>query len=225
MYTNRNCSQHLPSRNAKDRRNTGASVIELSVGAFLFATFSAISVDLCLCVIANGVNNQACRDAARAAGLAAPKDALQAAQAALNVHQKIDGAFIKRLKITKFIYNSTAPNGTANVQDPANQPMVSVGSEITVAVPVPAFLVSAKFDTNNTFITFASDYLYPVLNADLVLPKGEFDPTHNAFFYGQLPVVPTPCDDAPPTCPEPRQIVVPPNPGQPPLGADTSTLG
>ncbi|CAN5540069.1 hypothetical protein BH10CYA1_BH10CYA1_18440 [soil metagenome] len=216
----------LPMRkHLTPRRELGASAIELSVGAFLFATISAISVDLALCVIANGVNNQACRDAARAAGMALPADARKAANYALNVHQRVDGNFIKSLKITKFLYNGTGAFGTADVQDPTNQPMVSVCSEISVSVPAPAFLIGSKFTTENGNFTFSSGYLYPILNADITLPKGEFDPNHNGFTFPQPPVVPTPCDDAPPGCPEPVTPIVPPNPGQPPLGRDPSTPG
>lgn len=207
------------------RRSQAASVIELTVGAFMFATFSAISVDLAICIAASGVNNQACRDAARAAGLARPTEARSAANASLKVHQKVDGDFIKELKITKFTYNGSAPYGSADSQDPANQPMVSVSSQITVELPAPVFLFGSEFAVRNGKLSFISSYQYPILNTDITLPKGQFDPDHAGFILGQQPVVSSPCDDAPPTCPEPKVPTPPIVPPQPPLPADPPDLG
>src|ERR1700738_3635570 len=119
------------------RKRHGMSAVELAVGSFFFVVLTLLCADVAVLIIANGVNNEACRDAARAAGIAPPDQANQAAKNALTAHQRVDGKFIRNLTISKFIYNGLVPFGTADPLNPDNQPTVFVATRLDVTLPAP----------------------------------------------------------------------------------------
>lgn len=191
------------------RRAKAATVVELASTAIFFIVLTLLMADIAILVVANQTNNEACRDAARAAGLAPPDKARTAADGALTAHQRVDGTFIKSLRITQFRYNGLPPRwGTADSLDPANQPTVFVTTEISVRIPAPIIFFNAEFKGQNGDLTFTSSYLYPILNLETSNPPGDFDPNHS---FSVLPVsspVPGECNNPPSECP--------PAPGGPP---------
>lgn len=193
-------------------RNRGVTVVELAGTAIFFIVLTLLMADIAILVVANQTNNEACRDAARAAGLAPPDKARTAADGALTAHQRVDGTFVKALRITQFRYNGLPPRwGTADSIDPANQPTVFVTTEITVRIPAPIIFFSAEFKGQNGDLAFTSSYLYPILNLETSNPPGDFDPNHS---FSVLPVsspVPGQCNNPPSECP--------PAPGGPPAPA------
>src|SRR5580700_668717 len=85
------------------REHRGASAVELAVGSFFLLVLTLFCVDAMVLLLANGVNNEACRDAARAAASAPPAAARQCAEQALRAHQQLS-EFVRSLKVDTFVY-------------------------------------------------------------------------------------------------------------------------
>ena len=188
----------------RQRKADGVSAIELAASAFFFVVLTLLVVDIAVLVVANATNNEACRDAARAAGLAPPDKARTAANGALTAHQRIDGFFVRDLKIVDFKYNGLPPRyGNANPLEPNNQPTVFVTTEITIKIPAQIFFFGAEFRGEDGSLRYRSSYLYPILNLQATVPEDSFDPDHTFNVGSSTPAVPGECKDDIPPCFDP----------------------
>src|SRR4029453_17067818 len=81
------CTDKLISDGVKarcHRSQKGSSLAEVAVGAMVMTVMLIFSLDICMAMMLYGVNDRACRDAARAAARASkPEDAENLAKAAL----------------------------------------------------------------------------------------------------------------------------------------------
>ncbi|HEY9712736.1 MAG TPA: hypothetical protein V6C72_04665, partial [Chroococcales cyanobacterium] len=139
------------------------------------------------------------------------QSALNAANLALKAHKRVDGTFLKDLKISNFIYNGNVQNNnTIDTTDPTKQPTVFIQTQVTVKLPAQISWFSqgkmkTEFVGQNGYLTFQSSYLYPILNLEAQMPNDLFDRYANASQGFQTPDPLGQCQPAPPPCQLPPQ--------------------
>ena len=73
----------IPKRKFRSRNNAGSVAFELSAGALVTMAIVAFSLNVCFAMIAYGLNDHACRDAARAAAPGQTQSETQALASAI----------------------------------------------------------------------------------------------------------------------------------------------
>jgi Flp pilus assembly protein TadG len=140
------------------RAATGSGFLELAVALIFMTAMLLFALDICMVLIAFGVNDRACRDAARAAAQGRNTgEALKLAKAALRQHATSSALIEKpRLVENQFAYvTSPPPKGKPS------EPFVSVTTVTNTRVPAPIFLVGQNFGGGR--IAIARRYIYPIV--------------------------------------------------------------
>jgi hypothetical protein len=150
--------QYAAKRRSRTRPVSGSSFVELTVAVAIITAMTIFAVDICLVMVAYGVNDRACRDAARAAAQGADKSqALNLAKAATDMHDFLSNVIDEpAIDESTFTYQTSPATG---------QPHVTVTTRTTVKVPAPVFLMGAKISDDQ--ISVASQYTFPIVNLDL----------------------------------------------------------
>ncbi len=143
-------------------RNTGSAFIEISVAFLVMIILTGLGLDLTLITLGMFLNDQACRDAARAAAQQNNSaSALTAAQTQLKVHAT-DGIFISQ----PILVSQTSPNFVYNDyagSPPANQSSyVTVTTSVNIKIPAPILFGSAVYVAAGN-IQFIRRYTYPII--------------------------------------------------------------
>jgi hypothetical protein len=151
-----------------DRRTSrGAHTVELACVLIVFAIVTVLSVDIGIVCLANSTNDQACRDACRAA--AQGKDyatALKLAQAAIKSHAIQSPYFgTPTLDMAEFQYNDFGGDPPPNTS-----PYVRLATYMTVKVPAPVNFAGAKFYPGNGQTQVRKEYEFPIVKTQLYLP-------------------------------------------------------
>jgi hypothetical protein len=148
-------------RNAR-RARAGFSFAEVASTSFLIVLLAIFILSICLLIFGCSVNDQACRDAVRAAAQQlTPAQATSFAQASVANH-KTDGFFIGTIQLANVNYNDfggTPPVGQC--------PYVQVTTKVQVTLPVPLYFFGASF--TNQF-TFAQTYTSPIIKVKYSMP-------------------------------------------------------
>lgn len=106
------------------RRTKGAGLVETIVIATVLVPVTLFFLDLIVLVMANSINDGACKNAARvAANQAAPLDAVNAIEKAIAAYRK--NSILKSIRIVRMIY------------DDVGYTTVSVETEVVVHLPIP----------------------------------------------------------------------------------------
>lgn len=144
------------------RKAAGFSFAEVASTSFLIVLLAVFIVSICLLVFACSVNDQACRDAVRAAAQQLnASTATTFAQASVTNH-KTDGFFIGKIQLASVTYNDFGGN------PPTGQcPYVQVTTSVNVTLPVPLYFFGASF--TNQF-TFSQTYTSPIIKVKYTLP-------------------------------------------------------
>lgn len=145
----------------------GAHTVELACVLIVFAIVAVLCVDIAIICLANSTNDQACRDACRAA--AQGKDyatALKLAQAAIKAHTVTSPYFgTPTLDMAEFQYQDFGGDPPPNTS-----PYVRLATYMTVKVPAPVNFGGAKFYPNNGTTQVRKMYEFPIVKTTLYLP-------------------------------------------------------
>jgi Flp pilus assembly protein TadG len=146
-------------------KERGSSIIELASILCLLTVVALLCADIGMIALASSLNDQACRDAARAAAQGSNMDeALKMATASVKSHEA-DGYFIT---------SPTIPEGGLVYEDYGGRPpqdespYVEVTTTSTVRVPAPIIFFGAKFGDGGT-INFSRKYTFPIVRTQLVI--------------------------------------------------------
>ncbi|MBX9687789.1 MAG: hypothetical protein K2X27_13870 [Candidatus Obscuribacterales bacterium] len=141
------------------RSALGASLIELAAVAALMPLVTLVGVNIGVLVFAAGVNDAACKDAARAAGQrSTPEDAIAAAKAV--VARYSSGFFAKPEVVSSDYQVYPDEDGEAQI-DATHQPNVNIRVRSTVDVPAPIIFNGSQFTSR---MVFDRTYSFPILN-------------------------------------------------------------
>jgi hypothetical protein len=148
---------------SKTRSNTfraqrASTILELAVISPLLVVMSLFCLDILILATGSGINERACRDAARMAGQATNYAvSLQLAQAAVKTYQG-DGYYVTSPTVdTKsFVYNDFGGSPPPNTS-----PYVTVTTNCQVRVPAAMFLYGLDFGSGH--MTFIKTYTFPIV--------------------------------------------------------------
>jgi hypothetical protein len=144
----------------KSLRNRRANaIIEFGVIAPLFVVMTLFFLDILILTTGSGINERACRDAARMAGQATNyADSLIMAQTGVKAYQG-DGFFVTSpvVNTASFVYNDFAGNPPVNTS-----PYVTVTTSNKVRIPAPIILYGLNA-MNNGYMTFTKTYTFPII--------------------------------------------------------------
>lgn len=149
------------------RTKRGAHTVELACVLVVFAIVTVLCVDIAIVCLANSTNDEACRDACRAA--AQGKDygtALKLAQASIKAHAISSPYFgTPTLDMAEFQYTDFGGS-----PPPDTSPYVRVATFMTVKVPAPVNFGPAKFYPGNGTTQVRKEYEFPIVKTSLYLP-------------------------------------------------------
>jgi hypothetical protein len=140
------------------RNRRAGAIIELAIILPLFVIMSLFCLDILILATASGVNERACRDAARMAGQATNYAAsLLMAQTGVKAYRG-DGFFITSpvVETAAFVYNDYSGN-----PPPSTSPYVSVTTSCQARLPAPIILYGLNYQ--NTYTTFRKTYTFPIV--------------------------------------------------------------
>ncbi len=143
----------------KLRDKRGGSILELAIIAILLVVISLFCVDILVLIIGSGVNERACRDAARMAAQSTNyAGSLVLAQTAVKAFPG-DGYFVTTPAVdtASFVYNDFGGNPPVDTS-----PYVSVTTTAQVRIPAPVFLWGATYMNNGTMV-FTKTYTFPIV--------------------------------------------------------------
>jgi hypothetical protein len=201
-----------PRRRTIRNSQSGLTSLEVVLMGVLCAVVAVVTIDMAMVMWGYTFNDQACRDAARAAAAATnPDTGYRAAQAALEVH-RADGAIVtdpicdRLANPNDFIFVDKPPDG---------MPYVQVTTRAQVHVPF-AFDLWGKLSQFGN-VKCAKTYLFPLLNLDfyprpVVTGNREVEPDPPTAWQDSTP--PTEGDPGDYTPPPPADT---PPPSDPPL--------
>lgn len=153
------------SRSLRRRPRTGHSAIEFGVAAGMITVMALLCTNIGLLILGAGINDKACRDAARAAAQASNYTAaLKQARAALKGHPT-DGYFVSTpvMNDADLVYEDFSGN-----PPPDTSPFVSVTTTTVVKIPAPFIMYGARFGPGGTQ-TFRRTYTFPIVKTTLYL--------------------------------------------------------
>ncbi|MBX9722197.1 MAG: hypothetical protein K2X81_12430 [Candidatus Obscuribacterales bacterium] len=160
MKTRKSIINRKSVRVQQKRNARGASLIELAVVAAYIPLVALISVNLGVGVFAAGVNDNACKDAARAAGQRSTKeDAIDAAKAI--VGRYADTSLLGKPQVLVEACDfEVFPDADDNPQ-PSKGPFVTISTQSVVNLPAPLIFDGTTFTSS---IKLGSSYTFPILN-------------------------------------------------------------
>lgn len=122
----------LNSRRKGKRGSKGSAALELAAGASVVIAVVALSLNTCFAMMSYGINDRACRDAARAAAQGGnQQEALQLANAVIKSYNNNNG-ILSPIVVNQISYNDFGGN------PPAEQsPFVTVTTSSTAKIPAP----------------------------------------------------------------------------------------
>ncbi len=150
---------------SRSRRTHGHSIIELAMLSVLFSIFAVFALDIGFVLLGSQMNDEACRDAARAAAQGSDYiNSIRLARAALASH-KPDGYYVTQptLDAGAFVYEDFTGS-----PPPDTSPYVKVTTTTSVRIPAPVFFIGASFGKDGT-MQFSKSYTFPIVKTTLYL--------------------------------------------------------
>lgn len=151
----------------RSRSSRGAHTVELACVLLIFAIVSVLCADIGIICLASSTNDQACRDACRAAAQGTDYgSALKLANAAIKSHQINSPYFgTPTIDMAEFVYEDFAGQPPPNTS-----PYVRVATSMTVKVPAPVNFAGAKFYPDDGTTRVRKLYEFPIVKTQLYLP-------------------------------------------------------
>jgi Flp pilus assembly protein TadG len=147
------------------RQAKGNTILELATISGLLVVVALLCADIGIVSMGAAMNDQACRDACRAAAQASNMtEATNMARASLKAHTA-DGYFVTTPSITPggLVYQDFGGNAP-----PDTSPYVEVSTRNTVRIPAPVLFFGAKFGQGGT-MNFTKKYTFPIVRTTLYL--------------------------------------------------------
>jgi hypothetical protein len=146
-------------------RKRGNTIIELAGVSSLLVVIALFCADIGIVSFGASLNDQACRDACRAAAQGSDvATATNMAKASLKAHLA-DGYFITTpaMKAGGLVYEDFSGS-----PPPDTSPYVEVTTSNTVRIPAPVLFFGAKFGKGGT-MNFSKKYTFPIVRTTLYL--------------------------------------------------------
>lgn len=166
----------LKVNSRKSRTQTGSAFIELAAIGFILPVVAIMVVNVGVLMFAAGVNDAACRNAARAAAQQTnPEDAKVAAASAAKQFATGGGIFGNPLVLqTKDMFEFETFPDKDGVPQVEKGPYVRVSTRLNTQLPAPIIFNGTGF---TGLITFKQSYVFPIANPDQTLKSTpQFDP-------------------------------------------------
>ena len=141
------------------RSRRASAIIELGVITPLFVVMAMFCMDILILTTGSGINERACRDAARMAGQSTNyAGSLLMAQTGVKAYRG-DGYFVTNpvVNTTSFVYNDFGGSPPPNTS-----PYVTVTTSCKVRIPAPIFLYGLNA-MNSGYMTFSKTYTFPIV--------------------------------------------------------------
>ena len=146
-------------------RSKGNTIIELATISSLLVVVALFCANIGIISMGAALNDQACRDACRAAAQGSNlTEATNMAKASLKAHVA-DGYFITTPAMVPgmLVYQDFAGS-----PPPDTSPYVEVSTSNTVKIPAPVLFFGAKFGQGGT-MKFTKKYSFPIVRTTLYL--------------------------------------------------------
>ena len=147
--------------NKKSVRTTRGSIsIEIAAGAFVSIGLMALALNVCFAMLAYGLNDRACREAARAAAQQSTKIAAQDVAKFVVAGFNKENSNLGTIKVTDVTYNDFkgAP--------PDDQsPFVSITTSTSVAMPAPIEFFGKQVFASS--IPVQKRYTFPIVRLNV----------------------------------------------------------
>lgn len=141
------------------RSKRGSLLIELSCGSFFFTLFAVLAMHMCVSMYGAFFNDQACRDAARAAAQGENiTQATRQAQAVLKSHQINNGYLSSPVLKLPIVYNDFGGS-----PPPQTSPYVQLTTSTTVTPPFQAMTFFNAGLLQDGKIVFTQTYTFPIV--------------------------------------------------------------
>jgi hypothetical protein len=147
------------------RNRGGNTIIELATISSLLVVVALFCANIGIVSMGSALNDQACRDACRAAAQGSNlNEATNMARASLKAHVA-DGYFISTPSIIQggVFYQDFGGN-----PPPDTSPYVEVSTRNVVKIPAPVLFFGAKFGQDGS-MTFTKKYTFPIVRTTLYL--------------------------------------------------------
>ncbi len=141
------------------RLRSGQSMVELVCGLFILIPLVLVLFDLAVIVIAVQVNDQTCRQAARAAASGDPASAMQRAQAVVARANQQGSSMMSNYTLAALNFNPTTLPGDAAALVPFGGTVTGTVS-VDTTVDVKPFIVPYVY-SGGAPLTFRSSQTYP----------------------------------------------------------------
>lgn len=150
---------YLHRKKAKSRSRTAQSLVELCVGLLVLVPIILIFFDLAVIVIGVQVNDQTCKQAARAASSGDPVSANQRAQAIVARANQQGSSMLSNFTLTGTTFNPTTLIADRNALNPYGG-TISGTVTVSTTVDIRPFLVPYVY-SGGAPLTFRSAQTYP----------------------------------------------------------------
>lgn len=150
----------------RTRSRGGHNIVELACCLLGFAIVSVLSVDIGIVCLASSTNDEACRDAARAAAQGTTyATALGLAQSSMLSH-KANSPYMSDPTVDTSVFEYQDFGGSP---PPNTSPYVEVTSYMTVRVPAPVNFAGLQFYPSNGNTQVRKTYQFPIVKTQLYL--------------------------------------------------------
>lgn len=142
--------------NKRERNARGSAAFELAAGSTIVIAIVALSLNICFAMMSYGINDRACRDAARAAAQGGSRqEATQLANAIIRSYNTNNGV-LAPIVVDQLSYNDFGGN------PPAEQsPFVTVVTRTTAKLPAPIELLGQRIF--GTTLPVRKQYSFPIV--------------------------------------------------------------
>lgn len=149
------------SRLRRVRSQKGTAFVDLAFASGLMIAMAIFCLNICVMMMTYGVNDRACRDAARAAAQGTNAvEAEKLARTILRTYQRSTGNFLAPPTIQRIVYNDFGGNPPAGVS-----PIVSVTTVASAKLPAPLEFFGKQISGDR--FTMAKSYTFPVVRMNI----------------------------------------------------------
>lgn len=149
------------SRARKTRSQKGTAFIDLALASGLMIAMAIFSLNICIMIMTYGVNDRACRDAARAAAQGtSATEAEKLARTILRAYQRSNSNFLAQPTIQRIVYNDFGGNPPAGIS-----PVVSVTTVASAKLPAPLEFFGKQIGSDRFSMT--KSYTFPVVRMNI----------------------------------------------------------
>lgn len=142
--------------NRSTRNRKGSAVFELAAGSLISISVVAFVLNVCFAMLSYGINDHACRDAARAAAQGATSiEANKLASAIVKSYNSNNG-MLAPITVTNVVYNDFGGNPAPDLS-----PFVTVTTQSKATMPAPIDVFGSHVFSSTIPVT--KTYTFPIV--------------------------------------------------------------